>query len=214
MTAEEEASRSAPDGDLASWLRVEVDPNAAVMTSPDGVGAYLFAPNTTVATAFHIGHPALATGPFTFNVSSEIVVHATFRTVEDVREEVLRIAEREAARDSSGSAGLVRLTGTTASQLRRLRESSGLFAFKYERSWRYPNWQFTEDMQPIPGLPIVVPMIPSDMHPYELQRIFTTAHPSLVVDGKSVSPRRWLLSGHPVSGVLPLLFQEDSAPRS
>lgn len=54
-----------------------------------------------------------------------------------------------------------------------------------------PRWQFTADKGVLPGLAVVIPAIPTGMHPLSVERFMTT--PTADFDG--LSPTGWLESG-------------------
>lgn len=64
----------------------------------------------------------------------------------------------------------------------------------------FPRWQFAED-GPLPGLGLVLPVIPGGLHPLDVEHIMTTSSEAL--DGRS--PRDWLLAGGDPATVADLL---------
>lgn len=79
---------------------------------------------------------------------------------------------------------------------RRLREQT-LFAFTSNDQRHYPKWQFTADAdQPVlSGLAEVVDAIPAGMLGATILGFMTMTQDETRINGVSVTPRTWLLSG-------------------
>jgi len=71
----------------------------------------------------------------------------------------------------------------------RLRDGS-LYAFRIGAQRRLPRWQLSGGGQPLPGLEVVLPAMPADLHPAAVEGFFTTPDPDL--DG--ATPAQWLAS--------------------
>jgi hypothetical protein len=63
------------------------------------------------------------------------------------------------------------------------------------RGKRFPAFQFGEDGRPLPGLREVLAALPEGLHPLSVDRLMTSPDTDLVVEGRPVSPREWLLAG-------------------
>lgn len=72
----------------------------------------------------------------------------------------------------------------------RLRDRR-LYAFRLGSQRRLPRWQLTADGAPLPGLEVVLPALPADLHPAAVEGFFTT--PDADLDG--ATPAEWLRSG-------------------
>ena len=72
----------------------------------------------------------------------------------------------------------------------RLRDHQ-LYSFRIGAQRRLPQWQFTPDGTPLPGLETVLAALPADLHPAAVEGFFTTADPDL----DDASPAQWLASG-------------------
>ncbi len=81
-----------------------------------------------------------------------------------------------------------------------------LYGIKEGKSWRVPKFQFI-GRKPIPGMAEVLPALPRDLHPVEVQRWFSTPHPDLYLDPderRPVAPLDWLRMGRPAEVVADL----------
>ena len=96
------------------------------------------------------------------------------------------------------------LLGVTDSRVRQRRGERTLWAIEDGGGWVFPALQFEdagERRGQIRHLDQVLPAIPADVHPLAVARLLTTAQPDLVVDGRQVSPLRWLRDGGDVEVV-------------
>jgi len=86
----------------------------------------------------------------------------------------------------------------------RLRERS-LYGIEYDGERRLPRFQF-ERRKVIPGLADVLTALPADLNPLDVAEWFLAPNPDLEIDGRRspISPRTWLLTGHPVAAVVAL----------
>ena len=92
-----------------------------------------------------------------------------------------------------------------ASRVRqRLRENS-LFGIDYDGEKRLPRFQF-ERAQVIPGLREVLAALPEGLNPLDVAEWFLSPNPDLEIDSQEqpLSPREWLLKGHPAEAVVTL----------
>lgn len=86
-----------------------------------------------------------------------------------------------------------RLTGTPRT----------LYGIKADRGWRVPLFQF-HGGRLVPGIERVTGQIPPDVHPLAAHRWFTSPHPDLTFDDRSISPLDWLRLGNPAEVVAKL----------
>lgn len=102
-----------------------------------------------------------------------------------------------------------RLLGVTGGRIRQRLLQRTLYGIKSgeRRNWQLPSFQFYHG-QEVPGLDVVLPHLPADLHPVEVYAWFTRPHSDLVPDGRSdeevLSPRDWLIAGYPASNVAAL----------
>jgi hypothetical protein len=92
-----------------------------------------------------------------------------------------------------------------ASRVRqRLRENS-LFGIDYDGEKRLPRFQF-ERAQVIPGLREVLAALPEGLNPLDVAEWFLSPNPDLEIETQDepLSPRDWLLKGHPAKDVVNL----------
>jgi hypothetical protein len=92
-----------------------------------------------------------------------------------------------------------------ASRVRqRLREHS-LFGIDYDGEKRLPRFQF-ERAKVIPGMREVLAALPEGLNPLDVAEWFLSPNPDLETDAQEtpLSPREWLLKGHPVEPVAKL----------
>jgi hypothetical protein len=107
--------------------------------------------------------------------------------------------------NSSAAAHLLQVDPSTIARRRRKRE---LWGFKHNGAWRYPLWQFNGNTV-LPGLQAVIAGIPPTQNPGTVDGIMTSPQRDLKVGGVPLTPRLWLLDGHPVEPVL-VLFDSDA----
>lgn len=86
-----------------------------------------------------------------------------------------------------------------------------LYAFSSGPSLRFPTWQFVEgdraDQRTVPGLVDLVVAIPRSMHPASVLGFMLTPQDDLRVQGRRVTPLRWLKDGGDVEDVLDILTE-------
>lgn len=66
--------------------------------------------------------------------------------------------------------------------------------------WNILGFQF-EGNRLLPGLEQVLPLLHEELHPVAVYNWFTNPNPDLTIQGESVSPRQWLLSGRSAARV-------------
>jgi hypothetical protein len=92
-----------------------------------------------------------------------------------------------------------------ASRIRqRLREHS-LFGIDYDGEKRLPRFQF-ERAQVVPGIREMLASLPQGLNALDVAEWFLSPNPDLEIDAQEepLSPREWLLKGHPVEAVVKL----------
>lgn len=75
----------------------------------------------------------------------------------------------------------------------RHRLAAGRLTGWKDQGWRLPAWQFTANGV-LPGLDVVLRGLPADQPPLVVAAFMNTPQPDLVINGKSVTPRDWLLA--------------------
>lgn len=98
------------------------------------------------------------------------------------------------------------LLGCSESRIRQRIEAGSLRAYKVDRTWRLPRFQFTEDG----ALPAeVLAAAPREVHPVTLQRFLRRPHPDLRIHGDPVSPLAWLTAHGDPARVTRLVAELD-----
>ena len=97
------------------------------------------------------------------------------------------------------------LLGVSTSRIRQKLESGMLYAVQGPGGRVCPRFQFGQSGT-LPGLEGVLRAISPQAHPVAIQRFFLSEHPDLESEelGRALSPRDWLLSGHPNEPVIEL----------
>lgn len=85
------------------------------------------------------------------------------------------------------------LTSSTTAVTRQLR-SRALYGFTMKQSWLLPVFQF-RGTRVVRDLDKVLPRLNPGLHPIEVVNWFTTRHPDLVLEKRSLSPVDWLEAG-------------------
>ena len=100
---------------------------------------------------------------------------------------------------------VARMLGVNESRVRQRLIKGTLYGFKVNGDWRIPAFQFYHG-HPIPGIEQVFARLAPDLHPIEILNWFTSANVDLQVGEyeEPVSPREWLVAGHPVDLVAAL----------
>lgn len=109
------------------------------------------------------------------------------------------------------AAETARRLGVDISQVHQLLASRQLYGLQVRGAWRIPAFQF-EGEHLLPGLDEVVPALPKDLHPVGIYHWFTEPNPDLSSEEGEhrMSPRDWLLAGHPPRAVAELATDLDS----
>ncbi len=88
-----------------------------------------------------------------------------------------------------------RRLGIDVSRVRHRLAARTLYGIKAAEGWRLPAFQFDPLSGVLPGLGVVLASLDPGWHPVSVQRWFLGPDPDLAIDGRSVSPRDWLLQG-------------------
>jgi len=104
-----------------------------------------------------------------------------------------------------------RRLGVDPSRVRQLLAARKLYGLQVKGAWRVPAFQF-EGERLLPGLDEVIPALPKDLHPVGVYHWFTEPNPDLTSEEGEhlMSPREWLLAGHPPQAVADLAADLDS----
>lgn len=73
-------------------------------------------------------------------------------------------------------------------------------------TWQLPAFQFTDDAD-MPGLSEVLPSFPEDVHPAAVLLFLDAPSSDLDVDGQTLTPREWLVTGGSARRVVELVRQ-------
>jgi hypothetical protein len=129
---------------------------------------------------------------------------AVLRAAGSLRYAMPPLAERASTRTGLAAARLLVDSLTVKQVADRLHVTPGrirqrlagrtLLGVSDHGSWRLPAFQFTDDGG-LPGLEVVLPAFPADVHPLAVQRFLDAPHHDLEIDGEPVSPRQWLETG-------------------
>ncbi len=84
--------------------------------------------------------------------------------------------------------------GVGTSRIRQRIGEGTLYAVKRGRSWRIPDWQFTQSGE-LPGLAAVMRALPDGTDLLEVDGFITGSNVDLVVDHVAVTPLEWLGAG-------------------
>lgn len=100
------------------------------------------------------------------------------------------------------------LLGVDASRVSHQVAQGRLFAYPAGNRPAFPDWQFRSADESGPGglphLAAVIAAFPTGSHPVTVRSFMTTADDDLIVGGRPVSPREWLVSGGDPSTVVDL----------
>jgi hypothetical protein len=111
---------------------------------------------------------------------------------------VLRTAAHYSAMVATGLtvAQAAERLGIDPSRVRHRLADRTLYGFKIGGSWLLPAFQF-EGHGLLPGLDVVMPHVPADLHPVGVLNWLTLPDPDLIADEdeEPVSPREWLAMG-------------------
>lgn len=98
--------------------------------------------------------------------------------------------------------------GRSVGRIRGAIADGSLYAVKVGRHWLIPRWQL-DGTRPLPHLRKVIAAIPAGTSAVTIERVMTQPTDELYIDGRAVSPRRWLLAGNtpaPVSDLVAQLY--------
>ncbi len=113
-------------------------------------------------------------------------------------------------RHSKTVAELAKLLGVNESRIRQRLSSTPptLYGFKVEGEWRIPAF-ILDGEELVPGISEVTAAVDPGIHPVAFYRWFTSPESDLTIEDAEgaefvVSPREWLISGHPNAAVVEL----------
>lgn len=121
---------------------------------------------------------------------------------------------RQAAIDATrfeSTKSIASLLGIDESRVRHRRGAGDLVAYKMGRNLRYPRWQLMPGPAgsvPLPGLKKLLAVLPDAMHPAEIAGRMLLPQAALEINGRSVSPRDWLIAGGEADA-LREVFEDD-----
>ncbi|WIM89751.1 hypothetical protein PT015_10165 [Candidatus Mycobacterium wuenschmannii] len=96
--------------------------------------------------------------------------------------------------------------GIPASEVRDRRAARTLWAVDDVGEWHYPAVQFDgTPPRPIPGLDVVLPALPADLHPAAVAGFLETPQSDLAKDGRPLTVREWLTGGGDIDEILSLI---------
>jgi hypothetical protein len=100
--------------------------------------------------------------------------------------------------DALSTSQVAEMTGRSPSRVRHLATERRLYTLPVDRrsGLLFPDWQFTESGQPLPGLAAALTALPDSLHPLQVTGFFTTPSISLSLDDETpLSPIQWLRDG-------------------
>lgn len=87
-------------------------------------------------------------------------------------------------------------------RIRQLLNNRELYGIQPDQDWLIPSFQIHGNRL-LPGLGRVLQSLPDEVHPLEVEAFFLQPHPDLRDrEGRSLSPRDWLISGRDASQVV------------
>jgi hypothetical protein len=101
--------------------------------------------------------------------------------------------------ESLDIAAAARRLGVTTGRIRQRLAARSLYGLKEGNAWLLPAFQFAEQGL-VPGIEAVLKRLPPDISPLAVARWLATPNPDLCTrddDERPLSPRQWLLEGHP-----------------
>jgi hypothetical protein len=104
------------------------------------------------------------------------------------------VASAVTAREAAGWLGV----DPSRVRQRLIGPGRSLYGVKWRGEWLLPRFQFA-DQNELPGLAQVVPMLDPRLNPVAVARWFLSPDPNLAAgeEEEPMSPRDWLLAGHP-----------------
>lgn len=107
---------------------------------------------------------------------------------------------------SFSRAEVAQLLGITPSRVSHRQSDGQLYAFRAGPGrLLYPDWQFEKGAPVLPHLGRVLGAIEPGANPAALRRFMLTPDPDLLIAGRPVSPRDWLLAGGDIEEVVSLV---------
>jgi hypothetical protein len=177
----------------------------------------LLAALAQVGTQQLVGGPS-PSAPLTTNESSVLAQHAGVIPEADAAK---RLRARTAAKSAMlyanalTTAEVAEQTGKSSSRVRHLAQQGGLYSLPVDRrsGLQFPQWQFTETGQPVPGLAAILQALPDGLHPLQVVGFFTTMAMELSPDGEhGLSPLQWLCGGGDLDPVVELAATVNQVP--
>ncbi|MEE9492045.1 MAG: hypothetical protein V3W04_01520 [Gammaproteobacteria bacterium] len=109
---------------------------------------------------------------------------------------------------SLGQKAVAQKFGVSPSRIRQRISNHTLYTIDRIDGRVCPEWQFSENAT-LPGLEQILAVISKEAHPVAVERFFLNKSADLVSEtiGDTLSPREWLMTGHPPEAVL-LLARE------
>ncbi|MGW3468706.1 DNA-binding protein [Saccharopolyspora sp. NPDC000995] len=105
------------------------------------------------------------------------------------------VAEQAVLRDTALSVTQAAdRVGVDSSRIRHRISERRLIGWKDRGGWRLPAWQFS-DTDVLPGLDVVLALMPVDQPALVLANFMTTPQEDLEIGDRPASPRDWLLAG-------------------
>jgi len=160
-------------------LVAALDEALLARTTPPGAAALTDTAQTFLDHHGGLPHPT-STGP-----------DAVGAAVADTAAQFLALA----ATSLTGDQAAARL-GIDASTVRGRISRGELHTIRVGRRNRLPVWQFTPTGV-LPHLGALLPTLPTDLHPLEVEAFFTLSSPDLTIgdDAQALSPSQWLVAG-------------------
>lgn len=103
------------------------------------------------------------------------------------------------------------MLGVDASRIRHRLAARTIHGIRLRSGWRIPLFQFEGDHL-LPGIDLVLPTLPEDLHPLEVIGWFTTPDPDLAIGETEISPREWLRLGRNPNSLVTLAAGLDLEP--
>lgn len=115
-----------------------------------------------------------------------------------------RSAIAELLADSvAGDASVADLLGVDRSRVSQRLAERSLYVIDMGGQRHFPRWQF-EGSSTVPHLKAVLRALANDLHPLTVTHWFLTPNQELEVEGATISPREWLVTGGPPAPVVEL----------
>lgn len=97
--------------------------------------------------------------------------------------------------------------GVDSSRIRHRIADRSLYGLRIGARLHLPHWQFTdgEPSGPLPHLRAVLRAVPDGVSPIEMTGFMTVPQAELVLAGRAVTPRQWLLAGQRPEAICEIL---------